>query len=129
MVDGHAEPVRRQAEILPAGHELPGEGDRIPLEVVAEGEVAQHLEEGVVAPGVPHLLEIVVLAAGADALLAGDRPLVVAPFLAQERPLELDHACVGEQQGGIVRRDQSGGRHLAVPAGREIVEEEPSDIG
>jgi len=27
------------------GQELPGVGDRLPLEVVAEGEVAEHLEE------------------------------------------------------------------------------------
>ena len=33
------------------GDELPGEGDRVFLEVVAEGEVAEHLEEGVVARG------------------------------------------------------------------------------
>ena len=39
--------------------ELPGELDRLGLEVVAEAEVAQHLEEGVVARGEPHLFEIV----------------------------------------------------------------------
>ena len=39
------------------------------LEVVAEREVAQHLEEGVVAGGVADIVQVVVLAAGADALL------------------------------------------------------------
>ena len=52
-----------------AGEQLPGEADRLLLEVVAEGEVAEHLEEGVVARGAAHLLEVVVLAAGAHALL------------------------------------------------------------
>ena len=52
--------------------------------------------------GVAHLLEIVVLSAGADALLAGRGPRVVALLLAQEGALELHHAGIGEQQGGIV---------------------------
>jgi hypothetical protein len=39
------------------------------LEIVAEGEVAEHLEEGVVAGGVADIVEVVVLAAGAHAFL------------------------------------------------------------
>ena len=53
--------------------ELPGERDRVLLEVVAEGEVAEHLEERVVARGDADVLEVVVLAADADALLARGR--------------------------------------------------------
>ena len=66
-VDRDQEPVRRQAVIL--GEQLPGELDRALLEVVAEREVAEHLEEGVVARGVADILEVVVLAAGAHAFL------------------------------------------------------------
>ena len=73
VVHRDAQPVGRDAEVRRAGHELPGVRDRLALEVVAEGEVAQHLEEGVVPLGVAHLLEVVVLAAGPDALLAGGR--------------------------------------------------------
>ena len=43
--------------------------DGLVLEVIAEGEVAQHLEEGAVAGGLADVLDI----AGADALLAGGR--------------------------------------------------------
>ena len=43
--------------------------DGLALEVVAEGPVAEHLEEGVVVGVAPHLLEVVVLARDADALL------------------------------------------------------------
>ena len=43
--------------------------DRALLEVVAEGEIAEHLEEGVMARGVADVIEVVVLAAGADAFL------------------------------------------------------------
>ena len=106
MVDGDPEPIGRDAEIRWAGHELPGVRDRLALEVVAKGEVAQHLEEGVMPLGVADLLEIVMLAAGPDALLAGGGPGVVALLLAQERALELHHAGVREKQRRIVGGDQ-----------------------
>jgi hypothetical protein len=51
------------------GQELPGEADRLALEVVAEAEVAEHLEEGVMPGGVADVLQVVVLAAGAHAAL------------------------------------------------------------
>ena len=46
--------------------------DRLLLEIIAEREIAEHFEEGVVARGVADIVEVVVLAAGADALLAAD---------------------------------------------------------
>ena len=106
VMHGDAEPVRRDAEIGLAGDELPGVADRVALEVVPEREVAQHLEEGVVPLGVPHLLQIVVLASRPDALLAGRGAAVLPMLLAEEGALELHHAGVGEQEGGIVGRDQ-----------------------
>src|SRR5690606_451001 len=60
-VDGGPEAVPGQAELL--RQEGPGEADGVALEVVAEREVAQHLEEGVVAGGLAHVLQVVVLAA------------------------------------------------------------------
>ena len=68
--DGDEELVLGQAELL--GDQRPGELDRALLEVVAEGEVAEHLEEGVVPGGVADIVEVVVLAAGAHAFLRGD---------------------------------------------------------
>ena len=73
------------------------------LEVIAEGEVAEHLEKRVVAARVADVLEIVVLAAGAHALLRGGRARVVALLQAEEDVLELVHARVGEQQRRVVR--------------------------
>ena len=49
--------------------ELPSPFNGFFLEVVAEGPVAEHLEEGVVVGVVADVFEVVVLAAGADALL------------------------------------------------------------
>ena len=69
LEDGDVELVLRKAEPVGRGDQLPGVSDRLLLEVVAEAEIAQHLEKGVVAISEAHVLQIVVLAAGAYALL------------------------------------------------------------
>ena len=78
----HRELARVEAEVL--GQELPGEADRVLLEVVAEREVAEHLEEGLVAKAPADLFEVVVLAGDAQALLRGDRAPVGPALLAGE---------------------------------------------
>ena len=67
VVDGDQQLVLGQPELL--GDQVPGKLDRALLEIVAEGEIAEHLEEGVVARGVADIVEVVVLAAGAHAFL------------------------------------------------------------
>ena len=89
--------------------------DRVALEVVAEGEVAQHLEEGVMAAREADIFKVVVLAAGADALLRSGGPRVVALLRAEKQVFELVHSRVGKQQRGIVGRHQRGRVHAAVP--------------
>ena len=76
--------------------------NRFALEVVAEAEVAQHLKEGVVAARKANVFKVVVLAAGADALLRSGGALVVALLRPQEHVLELVHSGVGEQQRRVV---------------------------
>ena len=66
-IDRDHQAIGRQAEFL--GDQVPGELDRAVLEVVAEREVAEHLEEGVMARRVADIVEVVVLAAGAHAFL------------------------------------------------------------
>jgi hypothetical protein len=66
--------------------------DGIALEVVAEAEVAQHLKEGVVAARKANVFKVVVLAAGADALLRGGGAGVLALLRTEEKVLELVHA-------------------------------------
>src|ERR1044071_4127542 len=91
--------LRIDAELL--RDELPPKADRIALEVVAEGEIAEHLEERVVAIGMPYLLQIVVLPPGADTLLGRCRPTLAGGWLLEpeEHFLELHHARVREQIG------------------------------
>ena len=124
--DGGLEPVLGQAEVL--GQELPAELDRVLLEVVPEGEVAQHLEEGVVPGGAADVLQVIVLAAGPHALLGGGRPDVVPALLPQEHGLELHHARVGEEQGGVLGGHQRRGPHHRMPAPAEVFEEPRADL-
>ena len=101
---GHPQPLGRQAQGL--GEKVPGELDGLTLEVVTKTEVAEHLEEGVVARCVAHVFEVVVLAAGSHAALAAGGAHIRARLRAQERILELVHARIGEQQRGVVARHQ-----------------------
>ena len=126
-VDRRPQLFRRQAVHL--RQELPREADRVALEVVAEAEVAQHLEERVVARRVADVVEVVVLAAGAHAALRGRRTLVGALVDAEEHVLELDHAGVDEQQRRIVGRHERRRRHDRVPALFEVREEPAPDVG
>eukprot|EP00959_Pyramimonas_sp_CCMP1952_P049085 1025194-Pyramimonas_sp.AAC.1 len=97
----------------------PGHRDGLALEVVPEGPIAQHLEEGVVIGVLAHVVQVVVLAAGADALLCVRRALqlregAVGVSLAEEDSLELVHAGIGEEQGGVVVGHHGGRNHVRV---------------
>ena len=65
--DGHIESILGQLETL--REEGPGKFDRLTLEVIAKGPVAQHLKHSVVVGIASYLLEVVVLAADAETLL------------------------------------------------------------
>ena len=126
VIDGDGELLRRQAEI--ARQQVPGEFDRVVLEIVAEREIAEHLEERVVAGGVADIVEVVVLAACAHAFLRRRRPDVRTLLDAGEHVLELNHAGVGEHERRIVARHERARRHdrMFVPA--EELEETRSNI-
>ena len=76
------------------------------LEVVAEGEVAQHLKVGAVTGSLAHTLNI----RGTDALLAGGYTLSGRSLDAQEVVLHRRHAGVDEQQAVVILGDQPEGR-------------------
>ena len=102
-IDGDQQLVLRQLQI--AGEKIPGERNRALLEIIAEGEIAEHLEEGVVARAIADILEVVMLAAGAHAFLRRGCPDIGALLLAGEDVLELHHAGIGEEQRRIVPRN------------------------
>ena len=126
VIDGDEELVLRQTELL--GDQVPGELDGALLEVIAEGEVAEHLEEGVVARGVAHIVEIVVLAAGAHAFLRRRRRAVGALLDAGEDVLELHHAGIGEHQGRVVARHEGARGHDLMAVLGKVIEEGRPDF-
>ena len=131
--DALASLVHRRVEALgrqlpDIGQQRPGEGHRVGLEVVAEREIAQHLEERVVARRRSDVLQVVVLPAHAHALLRGRRPLVIPLLTAQEQVLELVHPGVGEQQRRVVGRDEGRAGDDLVALAREEVEERGADL-
>ena len=92
--DGRIEAIRLKADPLGAGQEFPCPGNGLLLEVIAEGEVAQHLKIGAVAGGLADVLDV----AGADALLAGADPMTGRLHLTLEIGLHGRHAGVDQQQ-------------------------------
>ena len=82
------------------GQKLPGPVDRLALEIVAEAEVAQHLEEGMVVGRAADVVDV----AGPQTLLAGRRPGEIQLAAAEEVVLELVHpggvnSTEGSQRG------------------------------
>ena len=100
----HGRPQSLRLELQHAGHPLPREVDGLVLVVVAEREVAHHLEEGAVAVGAPDLVEVVVLAARAQARLDADDTVARRLFRAQEIRLELLHTGDDEERRLVLRR-------------------------
>ena len=117
VIDGDEQLVLLQPELL--GDQVPGELDRALLEVVAEREIAEHLEEGEMARGVADIVEVVVLAAGAHAFLRGGGALIGPLLDAGKDVLELHHAGIGEHQGRVVARHERRRRHDLVAVLRE----------
>ena len=126
VVDGDGQLLWRQAEF--PREEIPGVFDRVVLEIVAEREVAQHLEERVMARGVADIVEVVVLAAGAHAFLRRRGPDIGALLDAGEDVLELHHPGVGEHQGRIVARHERARRNDLVPVSGEEPQEVRSNL-
>ena len=113
-VDAHPQPLLGQFEHL--GDELPRPRDCLLLEVVADAEVPQHLEEGEVL-GVAHVLDV----GGAEALLRRRQPWVWRIRLARKVRLELHHACARQQQRRVAHGNQRRRRRDEVPPlGEEI---------
>ena len=102
--DADPDVLRREREALSG--QLPRVLGGAPLEVVADREVAEHLEEGEVALGRADDLDV----DRAKALLAAGEPARGRLLLAAEVGLERLHAGGREQHGGIVNRGHERGR-------------------
>ena len=67
VIDRRRQPVGAEAPFL--RQQVPGELDRAVLEIIAEREIPEHFEEGMVPRGVADIVEVVVLAARPNAFL------------------------------------------------------------
>ena len=108
LEDGEVEPIHGKFQLVHGEVERPLA--HLLLEILAEAEVAQHLEEAQMAAVGADDVDVV----GADALLDG-RGTDIGGFqmlLLEEVGLELDHARTGEQQAGIVGNQRRGGHAL-----------------
>src|ERR1700674_644103 len=115
VVDPGPQPLLFELQVF--GQEFVRVGNGLLLEVVAKGEVPQHLEKGEVMAIVPYHVDV----DRAEDLLTGGGTRVRRISLAQKVRFELDHAGAGEQQGRIAERDQGGARqHLVVPLFEEV---------
>ena len=85
------------------GDHVPGHRDGLMLEIVTEGEVAEHFEKRKVSGVAADFFKIGILTAGAHALLHRRCPIERWLLLAEEVRLERDHAGNGEEQIRIVR--------------------------
>ena len=96
LVNGGPEQIC--GDLKTVGEEFPCPRNSLVLEVIAEGEVAQHLEIGAVAGGVSHALKV----RGSDTLLAGADAISRRLLLSGEELLHRRHARVDQEQGFIV---------------------------
>src|SRR6202171_5649328 len=104
VVDPCPEPLLVEAELL--CQELVRIGNRLLLEVIAEGEVAQHLEEGQMVTVVADDVDV----DGTEDFLAGGGPREGRLGLPEEIRLKGHHPRACEQQSRIAERDQRGAR-------------------
>ncbi len=111
------------ALVLGLGQQLVGVVDGLFLEVVAEREVAEHLEERAVAGGLAHLVDV----QRAHALLVRGHARMGGRLLAHQVRDERHHAGDGEQ-GGRVRRDQGRRRHDEVVVLFEVIQKALRDF-
>ncbi len=123
LVDGDRELLLGDAQLL--RHEPPGKVDRAFLEVVAEGEVPQHLEERMVGRRLPDVLNI----RRPEALLAGRDARKAGRDAAPEDLLELDHPRRREQERRVVRDKRGTGQPLVPPRGEVVKIRFPKLVG
>ena len=131
-------------ESVDLGEEFPSEVDGALLEVVSEGPIAEHFKEGVVVDVLADIVEIVVLASGANALLRvagslqlGERTGGVdlsirgdcEANLSEEDGFVLVHSRVCKEKRGVVERNDGRGLDEGVSVVLEELDEGAAHLG
>ncbi len=122
--DAHPELVEVELEVV--AHELPGELDRAFLEVLADREVAHHLEEGEVVAVEPDLVDV----GRPERLLEGRHQRGRRLLRPEEVRLQWLHSGADQQRGGVFRgRDQRRRRQTDVALRLEEEQVALADLG
>jgi hypothetical protein len=107
--DGGIDSMRIKAGNL--GGILPGPGEGLLFEVVAEGEVPQHFKESVMTDGAADVFQVAAFSSGAHALLDGSSSGVGKILESGIERFKLNHSSGGEEQGGVVGGDEGAAGH------------------
>ena len=126
MIDGDEQAIF--VETIFFGDQFPGERNRFFLEIIAEREIAEHFKKCVMARRIADILEVIMLAAGAHAFLGGCGARIGALFNAGKNILELDHARIGEHEGGVIARHQRRRGDALMAVGLEEIEKGRPDF-
>ena len=121
--DRERQPVERDAQFGGRGQELEAHRDGLFLEVVAEGPVAQHLEEREVH-GIADFVDV----AGADAFLVVGEAFARRMRLSAQVRDQRMHPGGGEEAGRVVVRDQRRALYLGVSVAAEKCDISAADL-
>ena len=97
MIHGDIQPLFGQIHTVWAGQKLPCVGNRIALKVITKRKITQHLKKRMMPCGIADIVQIVMFAASADALLATGRSRIVTIVQAEKAVFKLIHAGIGKQ--------------------------------
>ena len=126
MVNGDAQPVFVDAKLF--GDQFPGKRNCIGFEIIAKAKVSEHLEKCMVARGVSHIIQIIMLTASAHTFLRRCRPLVIACFHPGKQVFKLHHPRIYEHQGRIILGHQRAGFNNLMSLLCEIIQKGRTDI-
>ncbi len=118
-VDAGIKSVGLKAYPFGRGEEFPAPCKGFALEIIAEGEVTEHLEIGAVAGGLTDVFDI----AGADALLAGADSASGGLNFTGEVGLHGSHTGVDEKQRGVILRNEGEAGESEVVFGLKELQE------
>ncbi|KAF1073377.1 hypothetical protein MKHDV_03657 [Halodesulfovibrio sp. MK-HDV] len=108
-VDGDKKLICRKTKLY--SKKFPCKADSIFFEVIAKAKVAEHFKKCVVACSTAYVFKVVVFAAYAQTLLGSGGTYIRSFFLTEECFFKLNHTCVGEEQSGVVGRNEGRRRH------------------
>ena len=102
VVNRHQQLILGETEIL--SHQIPSMLNGLSFEIVSKAEIAQHFKKCVMARRVSNIVQIIMLTAGPNAFLRGDRARKFRRERAGEVIFKLHHPRIHKEQCRIIIR-------------------------